>query len=1491
MKKIFLLLVFVSIPLFAQNIEKEWVKIVTLENEGKIKSANEIVTKIYLNAIEDKNEVQIIKCFFYKSKYIQQLEENAQSKILDNLQSDIKKVSIPSKSILNLIYGKCLRQYLDINRYSLYNRTKLDSTGAKNFLTWTRDDFEKEIKQIYNYSIENEVVLKNTPLINYEPVFDFLTIEKFKTQNLYEYLLKENIAFLISINDFQKNKSRNENLKILTISSKDFKNLNIAFIEDSDLKTILHLYQKIEETNPSLENKFERLQFCYKYLIDSDDDYFNTLALLQKKNNDERLFQKIMLEKATIYKKKATKNSTQNYNLKAVEILDSIISIKNRSNTYGSALREKYIITNKTLDIQLQKFIYAEENTRAFINYKNIDEIKISFFKYNEKDKINFENYKLNKDSVFNDFISKKKAEKYISTTLLNKKDYLSYSTEIVLPQLNTGSYLVYFESDNEKIIKKNNYSFITVTNLMILASRKENNDYYTILNRITGHPVENVTIKSEKFTIKTNKDGVANYKNKSGERYYGALQLTKDNDTLYIYKNYITESNTYNNNKNENFKGKIQFFLDRAIYRPGQTVYYKGIIVQKKGDKNSIVPRTSVKIVIENASNEEFKSFEAISNEFGSFSGEFILPKSGLTGEFEILAEEPDDLEKDPSYNIEEDTHPFWDNVNLEYSTCRFKVEEYKRPKFEISFDPVKENYTLNKKTIIKGNAKAFAGNKITEAKVKYTIERTTDSTHRYASNDSETIANGETKTDDFGKFSIEFIPTADEDAEPADLPIFSYKIKVDVTDINGETRSQEMSVDIGYHTLKLNCNIPKLLKTANSKKITLQTTNLNDEFIATKGEFKVYFLKPYDTKFKIRNFPTPELKTISDKDFEKLFPFEKNENENLENKIGTLVYSEKFDTKISKEIFLDFLKNYTSGYYKLVLTATDTFNNEIEEKSTFELIQSNDVITSNKIFNVEQLNTDVKKDGFILLKLTSILPKLYIQSTSFYNNSIFNEQSIEVKDNQFTLKIPVLPKFKNSIKIGFQTIFENQNFTQEFESFLKIPESKLVFETNTFRNKIEPGSKEFWSLKLKQKNTEAEVLASMYDSSLDQFTVKNWGNLGINEYDSNYVIYKTVIGIERLYFNFQNLNPLLQTPDFKNESTKLIWFGFNFVYNRLGEHNREYKNEITRKTKKPKKAGWITGFISDASGPLPGATIVVKGTQRNVVSDFDGYYEIEAADGEELVFSMIGMKEKKIVVNSKTINITMEEEIMKLSEIVVAGYGMQKKSKSLAYSISSVTQNQSFSRENRTLLQSLEGRVAGVQVTGAAGATPSIRIRGNSSTTANSEALIVVDGVIMTASQLSAISADDIQDYTVLKDASATAIYGSRGASGVIIITTKKAVQELTQVKARTNLSETAFFFPNLKTDSQGKVSFNFTSPEALTEWKFRLYAHDKNATVGYLEKSIITQKDIMVVPNFPRFFREKDSIVITTKVSNITTEAKTGVAILQLFDAITA
>ena len=170
------------------------------------------------------------------------------------------------------------------------------------------------------------------------------------------------------------------------------------------------------------------------------------------------------------------------------------------------------------------------------------------------------------------------------------------------------------------------------------------------------------------------------------------------------------------------------------------------------------------------------------------------------------------------------------------------------------------------------------------------------------------------------------------------------------------------------------------------------------------------------------------------------------------------------------------------------------------------------------------------------------------------------------------------------------------------------------------------------------------------------------------------------------------------------------------------------------------------------------------------------------------------------------------------------------------------------------------------------------------------NTEPLFIIDGIPLSEAEFMRIEASSIATIEVLKDAAATALYGSRGSGGVIVMTTKKGIDEVEKVQTRKNFDETAFFHPHLTTDKKGTVSFSFNSPEALTKWKLRLFAHNKKGVSGFYENTAVTQKELMIVPNFPRYFREKDSMTITAKISNLTGEPKNGLAMLQLFDAVT-
>ncbi|WP_431243103.1 hypothetical protein ACQ9BO_26530 [Flavobacterium sp. P21] len=248
MKNILFVFLFLSTAIFAQQNDKKWDKIIALETEGKIRSANEIVVDIYKNAKAKKDEEQIIKCFFYQSKYMQILEEDAQTKIINNLKLTISQISVPSKAILKIVYAKCLNDYFNKNNYQIRSRTNIETADA-DFLTWTEKNFKNQINEAMAETLQNENLLKNTPISIYEKIFDYSSSEKFKTENLYDYVLAENINFYT-----QKLSTWQIPKNIFIPYKKDFfgnssafTKLNLDFINDQNLHLVISLYQKKKE--------------------------------------------------------------------------------------------------------------------------------------------------------------------------------------------------------------------------------------------------------------------------------------------------------------------------------------------------------------------------------------------------------------------------------------------------------------------------------------------------------------------------------------------------------------------------------------------------------------------------------------------------------------------------------------------------------------------------------------------------------------------------------------------------------------------------------------------------------------------------------------------------------------------------------------------------------------------------------------------------------------------------------------------------------------------------------------------------------------------------------------------------------------------------------------------------------------------------------------------------------------------------------------------
>ncbi len=1485
-KTLLLFLLFISSTIFSQQFNSKWEKVVAFENEGKTKSAFEIVEAIYKKAKSNNNEEQLIKCFFYKSKYLQTFDEKAHQKIITNLKTEIESVSKPSKAILNLIYADILTAYFNDAKNKIYNRTQLETINEDDFSTWTQNDFLSQIEKRYAKTLVDESDLKAIPISKYESIFDYYQPIDSDKISLLDFLIQKNIDYKVSqINKWELNRDDFKTVEAQLLGSNaEFLKVNLDSIKNEKCKSILKLYQKVESLKVDSKTELNRMFFCQNYIIKSDSFFLKTLNNFKKQSTDTLTNQRILFEKASLLEKLANKTEHPTYFNDALKTLDSIENYKNRSNIYKLSQIKKQSIKNSELSIQLQQYSYEHENTRVFVTYKNVNSLKISFYKIKNKTIKT-----ITTDSLAKQFTVLNQVFKSQTYPIINKKDNFNYTTELSLPQLELGNYLVLFESENDENSKKG-YTFktITVSNLSVLANQNNDTTFFQVLNRKTGHPIENCKVLFLDKKGITNSEGIAKFKYIASFNEYPKYIFIKDNDSLRVDNTYINNNYYNSNTKNDRIDAKVELYLDRGIYRPGQKVYYKGIVIQKQNSETKVIPNLNLTMTIENADDEDFKKIEVMTTEFGSFNGEFDLPKNGLTGNYNITVEEPEDVTKDVYYNQKKDENSFWDNVEFQEGRVSFKVEEYKRPKFEVTFSPINETFTMNNKIIVKGNAKAFAGSPISDAGVKYSIHRDASSTNKYKNDD---LIVKEIKTDAFGNFIIEFDALPFDEFKKKDLPIYNFRIKADITDINGETHSAETNIRVGYQSLELKMTLPKSLQSNKPNEIILSSTNLNRQFVGCQGEIKIFYLKPFEHKFKTRFFNTPEIETITKSDFEKLYPFEPNSLTDINSIVGELVFTKQVNTSISKLLNTDFTKDLKSGHYKIVYTTIDAFSNKISTEGTFELQQILDKNkTRNELFTIEQVNEDAKKDGFIVLKINTAVPNLNYNLKGIYRSNCFYDKSISQNELEQIIKIPIEKSFEKGIKFGIETIFENQYFTIQKEFELKNILPKINFEVETFRFKIEPGKLEKWSFKLNENNQpiSAEILGSMYDSSLDNFSKTSWNRLRFQENNGNYFSPKSALGFEKTYASFSNLNSKLPKFIFYNENLNLMKFGFDFNDpNSLSAKNL-YDTQTTNKIKKPLNALFISGVVSDNLGVLPGVNVQILGSTRRTSSDFDGFYEIEAAPGEILVFSFVEMQNvQKTVGASLIINATLKSVTGVLNEVIVGAMGMSKKmSATTSYQVVTET-------GNVELIRSLSGKVSGLQIKNVSeGVNSNTRIilRGNRSISGNNYALVVIDGAISSTEILSQLPPELILNVDVLKGTQATALYGEQGANGVIVITTKKGLQEVTQVKTRTNLSETAFFYPNLKTDKDGKFNFDFTSPEALTQWKLRLLAHTKKGISSYLEKNVVTQKELMVFPNMPRFLREKDTIIITAKISNLTSEVKNGIAILQLFDAST-
>lgn len=1046
------------------SFDDAWSAVAAKENKSLYKDAWNEVKKIRTKAIELKNYPQLIKTYIFTLDYQNRLEDDGFFVETQEMEGLFKNIPDPYSSVLHSIMGEIYMNYLKDSYYKIKNRSNAD-VDENDLKTFSTKQVLQKAKNHYLASYQNENLIKNSS----DEIKDLLQ----KTLNhneptIYDVLIKRalNNFFESDISSYEvfDDNFDNNNNELLS----DFENfINLKFdeseySESSNYKTfkiyqkLIELHKKDSNTESLIINDLERLMYYYKKSNSEDKItlYREALKNLEEKFKNDENCARIKLAIADHY------YSCKNF-VEAHKKCEEIVEKYPNSESFKKGAET--IIHNieiPEINCTSDDYVSSNQEIQLKFNYKNLDKIYLRIGKISRKSITEIERT-WNQENKLNLIKSEMSSVENFVVNTSPTDDYKSKNIDFKIPKQNLGNYAILISNDStfKKDVVK--YTLLQVTNITTVKTNNwfDNNLKIKVLDRMTGEPIDDATIKIYRNSYKNGKwmdELIATKKSDSnGDCILSENESKNIEYTVEKGKDYFDRRSAYgfeiNDVKIESKNYKI--FTDRALYRPGQTVYFKVIGFSQLKNNAKVLAGQKVNIQVKDINYQIIYEENVELNDYGSACCNFKLGTALPLGRFAIYA----------NYSI----------------AANFQVEEYKLPTFEVKTESPENEIVVNSNVKIKGNATTYSGVKLNGAKVKYEITRSPKYrgwwSFYYPIKDKQ-IANGETSTNENGDFEIDFLAKPDPTLPKDKYLTFTYTVKVDVTDINGETQSTTNYFSVGYAGLYLNkilMNETYIKDRKSFDELAISTTNASGNHIDAIVNVKVS---------KLENFEKPD------------------RNNKLEDlKVEKTLKEFDVNTATEKRINFSFLEDYEDGNYSVMLTAKDSFGNEMESESRFTLISANcKKADFNKYFwsNVEKSSCEVGETAKIIVGSSMKNVNCYYEVCAD-DKFVRKETKIILNNNSQTIEIPILEEHRGGISARLFFVKDNEFKTEEFSISVPATDKKIQIKFESFRDKLEPGENETIKLKILDKNLkpiDAELLATLYDESIDAILKNNW-------------------------------------------------------------------------------------------------------------------------------------------------------------------------------------------------------------------------------------------------------------------------------------------------------------------------------------------------------------------------------------------------------------
>lgn len=1084
-----------------------WKSVENFSQKGQYQSAREALQEILVRSKQENNPAQQVKSALALFRLDVRFGEEGMAAALPAFEKEAQNAEFPARQILFSLLGEFYGDYISENIYALSDRTDISGEQPDDLETRSMADLTRSVLDAFEASLLGEGIW-DFPLDYFSSVLqtdessdylfptlgDFLVfraIDYFRNERY--YLTEPSYAFLPDQEELFADAAAFTSFAFPERDSTSYK-----------LKT-LQLFQRylgklIAADKPDLavHTDLMRLSFARTNSMLDDKDELYRDALLRLMDTYEGLEASAVVgwELASFYE-----DLGETYHASAIPEIESMQKEARFAfqealrwcelvqATFSSTFAAKQCRALATRIRRPEIFILAEEvylpqeQGPAKLTFRNCDLIDLWIL---PNDPLSEEPepatpLRKNLDKYRREWV------KHWQLSLPKIGDYQNHELELAIPGLPSGAYMLIAAPANSD-------SVWTAVNFEVsgLGLVRHSDEFMLVVDRASGAPLKGAVMRWEgenRFFREavSDADGIIRLPEDLPEDWYRIWlsyghekRLLEDSD--YIY-NGSAFGKTFSDTTEEP-ELKMAFFTDRSIYRPGQQLFFKGLALERKGPNyHEILINKEVLVQLRDANYQVVEEKVFASGEFGTFHGFFDLPETGLQGQYRLSA--------------------------TDFSGFAiFRVESYKRPGFEVGLDDIPSAYRLGDTIALDCRATAYSGQPIDGGKVSWQVVRKPVEDFRpwwfgffrrwYRPQPEQVIAVGQGSTDESGKYSLIFSATAGTPNSGYQPGYYDFGINVTITDINGESHVAQKTVRAGRTAVQLSLEAEKPAQRSEPLQVSFAALNMEGRKVERAMQLEVFQLQPpVGTKIN-RMWDIPDLSLYDRDTFNTLFPSYAHISEAFPELYPALkrVYSRQFEAGASREWSLS-TDNWACGAYKAVLSLVTEAGDTLRKAAFFDMVDTLKAEIPSHITGMALAPARALEPGqqgsFDFLTGDGLLHVYF----NLENMDGLRDRGWQRAEPYLSLTYPIREADRGNLVSGGFYVKRNRFYT--FSKVLQVPwtNKQLAITWESFRDKMEPGAQESWTIKISGPGEEplfAEMAATLYDESLDAFLPHRW-------------------------------------------------------------------------------------------------------------------------------------------------------------------------------------------------------------------------------------------------------------------------------------------------------------------------------------------------------------------------------------------------------------